>query len=67
MATQEGPMKNIVGPVFEINAIELLGSMSTDEAWRHLRTLHFYPDYIAPLGVCMQKFVKVQCYGLSTK
>ena len=29
-------MKEIVGPVFEIYAIELLGSMSTDEAWRHL-------------------------------
>ena len=27
----------IVGQVFEINAIESLGSMSTDEAWRHLR------------------------------
>ena len=27
-------------------AIELLGSMSTDEARRHLRTLHLYPEYI---------------------
>ena len=40
--TQEVPMKKylkeIVGPVVEIYAIELLGSMSTDEAWRHLRT-----------------------------
>ena len=40
-------------------AIELLGSMSTDEAWRHLRTLHFYPEYIDLLGVCMQKFVMI--------
>ena len=49
----------IVGPVFEIYAIELLGSMSTDEAWRHLHTLHFYPEYIALPGVCMQKFVMI--------
>ena len=47
--TQEVPMKKylkeIVGPVFEIYVIELLGSMSTDEAWRHLRTLHFIRVY----------------------
>ena len=42
MATQEVPMNNI----WKIYAIELFGSMSTDEAWRHLRTLHFYPEYI---------------------
>ena len=30
--------------------------MSTDEAW----TLHFYPEYIDLLGVCMQKFVMIQ-------
>ena len=36
-------MKEIVEPVLEIiYAIELLGSMSTDEAWRHLHTLDFY-------------------------
>ena len=54
-------MKEIVGPVFEIYmyAIELLGSMSTDEAWRHLRTLHFYPEYIDLSGVCMQMFVMI--------
>ena len=40
-------------------AIELLGSMSTDEAWRHLRTLHFYPKYIDLPGVCMQKYVMI--------
>ena len=39
-------MKEIVDPVFEIYAIELLSSVSTDEAWRHLPTLHFYPEYI---------------------
>ena len=38
-ATQEVPMKNIG---FEIYAIELLSSMSTDKAWRHLRTLLFH-------------------------
>ena len=30
--SQEKYLKEIVGPVFEIYAIELLGSMSTDEA-----------------------------------
>ena len=49
-AIQEVPgkkyLKEIVGPVFEIYAIEWLGSMNTDETWRHLRTLHFYPEYI---------------------
>ena len=60
-----------VCPVFEIYAIELLGSMSTDEAWRQLRTLHFYPEYIDLPGVCMQKFVMINwillynSYGLS--
>ena len=48
-------LKEIVGPVFDIYAIELLGSMSIDEAWRHLRTLHFYPEYIDLPGVCIQK------------
>ena len=33
--------------------------MSTDEAWRHLRTLHFYPEYLDLPGVCMQKFVMI--------
>ena len=33
--SHEKYLKEIVGPVFEIYAIELLGSMSTDEAWRH--------------------------------
>ena len=45
----------MVGSVFEIYAIELLGSMSTDEAWRHLRTLYFSPEYIDLPGGCMQK------------
>ena len=35
--SHEKYLKEIVGPVFEIYTIELLGSMSTDEAWRHLR------------------------------
>ena len=52
-------MKEIIGPVFEICAIELLGSMSTNEAWRHLCTLHFYPEYIDLPGVCIQKFLKI--------
>ena len=34
-------LMEIVGPVFEIYTIELLGSMSTDEAWRHLRYVTF--------------------------
>ena len=38
-------------PVFDIYAIELLGSISTDEAWLHLLTLHFYPEYIDRQGV----------------
>ena len=42
-----------------IYAIELLGSMSTDEAWRHLHTLHLYPEYIDLPGVCMQKCVMI--------
>ena len=33
--------------------MELLGSMSTNEAWRHF-TLHFYPEYIYLPGVYMQ-------------
>ena len=37
--------------VFEIYAIELLGSLSTDEAWRHLRTSHLHPEYIDIPGV----------------
>ena len=41
--------KKLSVSVFEIYAFELLDSMSTDEAWRHLRTLHFYPEYIAIL------------------
>ena len=52
-------MKEMVGPVFEIYAIALLGSMSTDEAWRHLRTLHIYPEYMDLPGVCIQKFVMI--------
>ena len=27
--------------------------MSTNKAWRHLRTLHFYPEYIDLPGVCI--------------
>ena len=42
-----------------IYVTELLGSMSTDEAWRNLRTLHFYPDYIDLPGVFKQKFVMI--------
>ena len=57
--SHEKYLKEIVGPVFEIYAIGLLGSMSTDEAWRHLRTLHFYPEYIDLSGICMQKFVMI--------
>ena len=52
--TQEVPMKNIwkkLSIQFLRYAIELLGSMSTDEAWRHLPTLHFYPEYIDLPGV----------------
>ena len=49
--SHEKYLKEIVAPVFEIYAIELLGSMSTDEAWRHLRTLHFYREYIDIPGV----------------
>ena len=29
--------------------------MSTDEAWRQLRTLHFYPEYINLPGVYVYK------------
>ena len=47
-------LKEIVGPFFEIYVIELLGSMSTDEAWRHLRT-----ECIDLPGVCLQKFVVI--------
>ena len=39
-----------------LELLELLGSMSTDEAWR---TLHFYPEYIDLPGVGMQKFVMI--------
>ena len=61
-ATQEVPikkyLKEIVGPIFEIYAIELLRSMSTCEAWRHLRTLlHFYPENIDLPGVCIHMFL----------
>ena len=52
-------LKEIVGPLFDIYAIELLGSMSTDEAWRHLRTLHFNSEYIDLPGVCIQKRVMI--------
>ena len=52
-------LKEIVGPVFEIYVIELLSSISTDEAWLHLRTLHFHPEYIDLPGVCMHKFVMI--------
>ena len=48
-----------VGPVFEIYAIELLGLMSTDKAWRHLGMLHFYPEYIDLPYACIQKFVMI--------
>ena len=33
--------KEIVGQVFEIYTIELLGSLPTDEAWPHALTLHY--------------------------
>ena len=42
-----------------IYAIELLGSMSTGEAWRHLRMLHLYQEYMDLPGECMQKFVMI--------
>ena len=58
--SHEKYLKEIVDPVFEIYAIELLGSMSTDEAWRHLCTLHFYAEYIDLPGVCMQTFAMIQ-------
>ena len=45
--------------VFEIYAIGLLGSMSTYEAWRHLRALHLYPEYIDLPRVCILKFVMI--------
>ena len=52
-ATQEVPMKNVWKklPVqfFWIYAIELLGSMSFDEAWRHLRVTYVtltYREYV---------------------
>ena len=57
--SHENYLKEIVGLVFEMYAIELLGSMSTDEAWRHLRTLHFDPEYIDLPGVCIQKFLMI--------
>ena len=41
-------LKEIVGSILRyVYAIELLGSMSTDEAWRHLRTLHFIRSTLA--------------------
>ena len=55
----------------EIYAIELLGSMITEETWRHLRMLHYYPEYIDLPGVCLQKCVMINwtlqysSYGLS--
>ena len=61
-ATQEVPMKTIwkkLSVQFLRYAIELLGLMYTDEAWRHVRTLHFYPEYIDLPGVCIQKFVMI--------
>ena len=61
-ATQEVPMKNIWNKLsvqFLRYAIELLGSICTDKARRHLRTLHFYPEYIDLPGVCLQKFVMI--------
>ena len=39
-ATQEVPMKNI----WKKLSVQFL--RYTDEAWRHLRTWHFYPEYI---------------------
>ena len=51
--------KKLSGPVFELYAIELLGLMCPDEAWRLLRTFHFYPEYIDLPGVFMQKFVMI--------
>ena len=55
-------MKNIwkkLSVQFLRYAIELFGSMCTGEAWRHLCTLHFYPEYIDLPGVCIQKFVMI--------
>ena len=39
--------------VFEIYAIELLGSLPTDEAWRR------YQEYIDLPRVCIHKFVMI--------
>ena len=54
--SHEKYLKEIVDPVFEVYAIELLGSMST---WRHLCTLHLYPENIDLPGVCMYKLVMI--------
>ena len=59
-ATQEAHeqyLKEIVGPVFEIYDIELLGSMSRHDVT--YVTLHFYPEYIDLPGVCIYKFVMI--------
>ena len=44
--SHEKYLNKIVGPGFEIYAIELVDSMSTDESWLHLRMLHLYMPYI---------------------
>ena len=58
-ATQEVPMINIWNTLLVQFLRYTLSSMSTEEAWRHLRTLHFYPEYIDLPGVCMQQFVMI--------
>ena len=67
--SHEKYLKEIVDPVFDIYAIELLGSMSTDEAWRHLRTLNCirstltYREYVCK---SLQWFIEYyNSYGLS--
>ena len=60
-------LKEIVGPVFDKYAIELLGSTSTDEAWRHLRKLHFYREYIDLPGVKSKSKSKLLYWALYNK
>ena len=54
-------LKEIVGQVFEIYAIELLGSLPTDEACRHLRYITIFTSppigggrgIVMPMSVCL--------------
>ena len=62
-ATQEVPMKyleKIVQLVLELYAIELLGSMSTDEAWCHLRYVTFLSGVHWPTGSMYTQVVRIR-------